>query len=417
MKKAGIAVLCLCITCGAIGLILFNVWYKFAPTPIKGSWIQTTETDLSKVITIWFDDFFDQYEGIQVPFDFRIKDREIKEIAVLDQENAYVQLDYLFKPVSQNNNVIAYYGGIAQGDGWYSSQIVVQLRKTSEGFIIGNKLTPAGYQIMSDPSLQVPQTPQYAMADEEETYVFQKQKLYVTYDKGATLTQVPVPYEDIAGTNGSSYNELLPAHGFIVSKTFTAFVCYDDTGSYLLYSEDQGVSWNTSRILPVTYRGDSLYLSKTNQGCYITLATDRSLGHEYYSTYQSSDLEQWEYLSGDVLTEKQKVIFLDNGVGYIHAGHDENRNALVYYTKDNGATYTTLVIPAYETTFVGSTIKPFIDMEDVYQENGKTYMVIGQGSQGDYAQNKVLVKGLYESIDGVSFQFVKEIDDSPTLAG
>ena len=118
------------------------------------------------------------------------------------------------------------------------------------------------------------------MADEKETYVFHDSTLYVTYDKGTTLLEVPVPYKDIAGTNNELYNELLPAHGYIVTKAFTAFICYDDDGSYMLYSKDAGKNWNKSRILPTSYRGETLYLSKTENSCYITIATDRSLGHE-----------------------------------------------------------------------------------------------------------------------------------------
>ena len=44
-------------------------------------------------------------------------------------------------------------------------------------------------------------------------------------------------------------------------------------------------------------------------------------------------------------------------------------------------------------------------------------MVVGQGNDGDYMRNNIRYKGLYESDDGITFRFKKEIDDSPKLAG
>ena len=65
---------------------------------------------------------------------------------------------------------------------------------------------------------------------------------------------------------------------------------------------------------------------------------------------------------------------------------------------------------------VGS-FKPFVQMEYVYQERGITYMIVAQGTDGDYIKNNALVKGRYKSKDGINFTFDKEISDSPTLAG
>ena len=56
-------------------------------------------------------------------------------------------------------------------------------------------------------------------------------------------------------------------------------------------------------------------------------------------------------------------------------------------------------------------------MEYVYQERGITYMIVAQGTDGDYMKNNALVKGRYKSKDGINFTFDKEISDSPTLAG
>ena len=45
-------------------------------------------------------------------------------------------------------------------------------------------------------------------------------------------------------------------------------------------------------------------------------------------------------------------------------------------------------------------------------------MVVGQGSDGDYVKDGKLSEALYQSADGVTFTFVKEIaDDTPEEAG
>ena len=417
MKKIGLALLCLLMACGVSAMVLYGIWNQYNPTAIIGSSIQTENTDVKKVTEQWFAEFFKQYEGPFVPFEFRIRDKRVKTIEVLNKEEGFVQLDYEFRPASDNPYVTSYYTAALQENGWYVAQVVLQLEKTLNGYTVKNKMSPVQYQIQTDPSLRKPPTTHYATADRKETYAFSQNQLYVTYDAGKIFTEVPLPYEDIAGTNNSTYNELLPAHGYIVSRDFTAFVCYDETGSYLQYSEDMGKTWEKSRIISRTYRGDTLYLSKTENSCYITLATDRSLGHEYYSTFKSSDLKTWKQLFGKVLNEKRDIIFLSDETAYIGAGTDEQGNPLVYYTEDDGNTYTTLTIPAHEVERLGSSFKPFVQMEYVYQERGITYMIVAQGTDGDYIKNNALVKGRYKSKDGINFTFDKEISDSPTLAG
>ena len=418
MKKWMIALLAFVLSCGIMAGVLLISWKNFTPQAIAGSWIQTTETNLKKVSEEWFDEFFQQYEGVLVPFDYRINDKKIDTIEILDQSQGYVQLDYSIRFASANNTSISYYGAVPQQDDWYSAQVVLKLAAEGDGYRITQKLSPVQYQIKSDSSLNESQpTTQYAMSDQEETYFFQQQKLYVTYDHGATSKEVPLPYEDIAGTNNGLYNEVLPSHGYLVSKAWTGFVAYDTSGSYLIYSKDQGATWNRLYILDKNYRGDSLYLSYTNTGCYVTLATDRSLGHEYYATFYTEDFKSWKQMDSEMLQGKEHPVFLDDGIVYAEAGYDEQRNACFYYSEDSGKTYQKYTVEDYSVEILGKESHPFIEMEYVYKKDGVTYMIIGQGPEGDYAVDRVIVKGLYRSQDGIHFTFEKNIDDSLTLAG
>lgn len=417
MKKLMIACAGLCIASAFMATTLYIAWTTFQPVAIVASSIQSDETDLEKISEAWFDDFFKQYEGIFTPFDYRITDKKINTIEVLDQVNGFVQIDYQVKPASVNVLSQTYYAAQEQ-DGVYKIQVVLQFVKSGDTFIVNDKMTPAAYQIGADPSIREPQTQHYAMADEDETYFFDKKKLYVTYNHGESSVEVPIDYEDIAGTNNSLYNELLPAYGYIVSKAFTAFIAYDEYGCYMRYSEDEGSTWKTSRIYNNRYRSETVYLSKTNSGCYVNIATDRSLGSEYYTTFKTSDYETWTPLSGDALADKDMVIFFDNQIGYSSAGTTQDKQAKFYYIEQDGAKYQVITLPKQEVSFLDMMITPFVQMEYVYLEDGKTYMVVGQGSNGDYMKDKHFMNALYVSNDGINFVFEKEIAaDSLTLAG
>lgn len=420
MKKAGIVVLGLVLGCLVMAGILCVSWNHYAQKAILGSRVQTAQTDIKAVTNAWFQAFFKQYEGLQVPFDYRLTGYQVQKISVLNQKDSVVQLDYLIKPASPNQELLRYYNAYQVSPtqkGWYGAQVVLQFEKTTDGYIVKDKMSPVQYQIQTDPTLREPQTTHYAAADKKDTYFFDQEKLYVTYDKGQTRHEVPVSYEEAAGTNNDTYNELLPAHGYIVSEAFTAFVFYDNEGSFLLYSTNQGATWEKSRIAAVIYHSENIYLEKTNTGCYVTLAVDRSLGDEYYGTYKTTDFKTWTALPGKVLPDKEQVVFLDNKVGYIGAGRDQQNNILVDYTQDDGETYRRLVVPAQQVNFQGTVLYPFKEMEYVYQENGKTYMIVSQGQDGDYGKNGVLAKALYESSDGITFTFMKELYDAPVLAG
>ena len=417
MKKLRVAILWILCIFLCTGIITMITWYRFTPKSIAGSSITTEETDITKVTTSWFDDFFSQYEGPFVPFTYRIKDKKIENISVLDEEQNLIQIDYLIKPVSNNLQFITYYTASPQNDGWYLSQDVLQWEKENNTYTIVSRISPVQYQIQTDESLRTPQIQHYAMADEEETYVFQNEKLYVTYDHGKNLIEVPIAYEDIAGTNNGLYDEQLPEHGYIVQKDFTGFVGYDQNGSYLIYSKDMGNNWQTQRLFPVNYRSENIYFNKTETKYYLTLALDRSLGNDYYATYVSNNLKDWISIKNTELNNLTPVSFISDGVGYFQVGTSENGDILVYYTQDEGNSYQTITIPAHETTFLGNTIKPFKEMEYVYKDNNKIYMVVSQGEFGDYAKDNSLVKGLYESSDGINFTFVEEFTEPVTLAG
>lgn len=143
MKKIGLALLCLLMACGVSAMVLYGIWNQYNTTAIIGSSIQTENTDVKKVTEQWFAEFFKQYEGPFVPFEFRIRDKRVKTIEVLNKEEGFVQLDYEFRPASDNPYVTSYYTAALQENGWYVAQVVLQLEKTLNGYTVKQNVTGA----------------------------------------------------------------------------------------------------------------------------------------------------------------------------------------------------------------------------------------------------------------------------------
>lgn len=390
----------------------------YRPTDIIGSSCESTSLDLNDVAKQWFQDYMKQYKGIQVPSKYRLLDAEIKTIDVLDEEHKFVQIDFQLRPKKANSKLILMLGiGKDEGSEWYSEQRVLQFEKTNTTYTVIDAMLPAAYQIASDPNLAIEgkQPTQYLMADKDETYTFQNNKLYVTYDHGKTLVEVPIPYEDIV----TSMRAYLPENSYVVRKNATGFIGYNQNGSYLIYSNDQGVTWNTVSISKRP--GDGLsFLSATDQGWYATVRVDRSLGHDYYATYFVNEGQDVVQMKGEAFEHDQfsTLQFFDQQVAYFGLPNNaSDGNATLLYSLDNGAHVQTITLPKVDATTQALGYNPFIEVETIYKEDGRVLVIVGQGDNGDYAKNNNLVKALYQSDDGVTFTFVKEVFDEAVLAG
>ena len=57
----------------------------------------------------------------------------------------------------------------------------------------------------------------------------------------------------------------------------------------------------------------------------------------------------------------------------------------------------------------GTYYNPFVVPEEIYEKEGKLFMEVGQGSDGDYYGADGLCNGLYESVDhGKNWTYIKE---------
>lgn len=396
------------------------VWSLFSPAAIVGDTVVCASDDLETISRKWFDEYFSDLKGWTVPYNYRIEKAEITSAEILtDLEEPYIQLDYQVYAASANNGVM-YNLELMQTNERrvYTGQMVLRWEQTDwNTWQIAEKLRPVQYQIMT-PEYQeeanMPQTQHYKFqSDKEMTYYIQDETLYVTYDGGETFQEVPDGYEKVCKETNDTYDELLDDNSYIVTEEFTGFIGYTDQGTELIYSEDKGGTWQESLITENGYKAAS-FLSRQNGVCYVTFATDRALGSDYYGSWWSEDLNTWTYITtGDMpLSNLTCVYWASDGTGYYARGE------LLYRMAGREGGLEELTWPEAVEVTESLGFNPFDSIDRFYEEDGVLYMVVGQGSDGDYVKDGKLSEALYQSADGVTFTFVKEIaDDTPEEAG
>ena len=379
----------------------------------------------------WFADYSDALQGMNVPYEYRIYDAVLNQVEVLD-DNGYVQLDYTMVPATVNSEIIqnlelVYLDG--QGaDGvlsgissryLYQGQMVVRLEEENGIYAITEKMRPVEYQIQSpefQEEIRTPKTQHYAMrTDRKETYYIDDGVLYVTYDGGETFAEVPDGYERVCRETNGLYDENLEDGSYLVSPEFTAFLGFDSEGTVLIYSTDQGETWQESRITDLGYKAGT-FLSRIGDGCATVFAMERSLGTDYYGIWMTDDMKTWRQISTgeNMMTNVSAAFWADAQTGYYASGQEQS----VYYrTADQGRTWQEIALPQADAVIEKMGYNPFDRVEQFYLEDGVYYMVVGQGDDGDYTDQGKPIKALFRSEDGEQFTFEKEITDSLQEAG
>lgn len=420
MKKflGGIIGFLMCII--VVGAVHIIEWYHFEPPKSVGHVCKSVtvnlEMDLVKASEEWFDSYMDGLMGWRVPYSYRIEKASLNDVELL--EHSCVQLNYTIWPSSANQEIMSNMrlaGTPARYK--YTGQIVLRWSMGNGRLTIAETMSPVQYQIQTpefQEEIRAPQTEHYEMADDEPmTYYIRDEVLYVTYDSGKHFVEVPGGYEGVCRTLNGTYDELLAYNSYVITPEFTAFIDYSGEEATLLYSMDAGETWKRSQIAGEGFRANT-FLSKTETSCYATFAVDRALGSDFYVTYKSTDLEKWERITSpeQVWSNLNCVLWINDLTGYYSRG-----GAAFFRTVDGGANFedVQITVPQEITDALG--FNPYDTIEKIYQEDGMIYVVVGQGDDGDYVKDGELMKALFKSTDGFTFEFVEEIADSPREAG
>lgn len=419
-KRAAVAAAILIGAIILMGGIREVIWHQYKVPETVGSVLTSDSTDQESVSREWFRLYTEKLMGFSVPYDYRIVNAQITRTELLTgAPDEYVQIDYKIRVASDNNQIRGNLELISTDiPRVYHGQMVLRFSRPGEHiWKLEEKMRPVEYQIRTpgfQQEMQEPQTEHFNMkTDEPMTYYIKDETLYVTYDSGETFVEVPDGYETICGDGNGRYNELLLENSYIITREFTGFLSSGAGGAALLYSTDMGQTWEESRIGEMGNHANT-FLSKTQSGYYVTFSVDRSLGTDYYLTFFSEDLASWDEIAlpRDIMTNLDCAFWSDNDYGYYPAG-----DGTFYLAKGRGAAYQEVPYPEPQEIVERLGFNPFDTMERMYQKDGITYMVVGQGDDADYAKDGKIMKALYQSVDGENFTFVEEMNDEPEQAG
>ncbi|XME04460.1 hypothetical protein QYZ88_018380 (plasmid) [Lachnospiraceae bacterium C1.1] len=153
---------------------------------------------------------------------------------------------------------------------------------------------------------------------------------------------------------------------------------------------------------------------------YAMVGVDRALGSSFYVLLSFSDPSDQDTVT---LVNKDPYngsgggsLFLtfidDSDLGFSCLTFSGGSEGYLYRTDNRGKSFTEISIPSPKVKLSdGKFYNPFVMPEKVWREDGKVYLKVGQGPDGDYYSEELGGKayGLYVSDnDGKTFEFLRE---------
>lgn len=152
------------------------------------------------------------------------------------------------------------------------------------------------------------------------------------------------------------------------------------------------------------YGADCIYRKKDGtELCMV--GVDRAAGSSYYALLQAENGKYTEIVNRDPYLgagggAKWLDFLEDEKTGFSCLAYSGGSKGCLYRTEDGGVSFEEITWPSGKKELPDGTLyNPFIMPEKVWEENGKLYMMVSQGPEGDYYEEGVWVYGLYESED------------------
>ena len=174
--------------------------------------------------------------------------------------------------------------------------------------------------------------------------------------------------------------------------------------------DEEAVRYYLSLEPDCTYQAD-------NGVEYRMVPVDRACGSSFYVLVGTDDqgksacmVNTDPYLGSG--GEAKWIQFLSDGkTGFSCLAYSGGAYGSLYRTEDGGKTFTNVEWPSAKAKLSDGTLyNPFVMPEKVYEKDGKLYMEVGQGADGDYYGDEGYCNGLYESSDdGKTWEYVGEV--------
>ena len=440
---------------GLVGcLILSAIGFYFLGTvpmiePVGTEIVVHRGDNLESMIQVWFKSYMEGYESFLIPVKQQIKGYEVKSYTTLETgDNPVVQIDFTISPRVKNQDLTLAFEGFEE-KGEIHCQWVLWLKESvaqEETYII----TRVGRRAQYDAEIYYESGEQEKDEYEQEfieeipytqtmyTYKIDNEKCYVSYDGGQMWIEVPIDLETLVKVSDghSSYNKLQEG-SYLISPNKTAFVF---GGAYnaeekgfsplkLIYSNDQGQSWQTSVISSEVSGVRVKFISfPTSSVGYVVAAFGRTMSQEAQAIFKTVDGGiTWEYFGSTPRTSLlQAAGFITETIGFftypVVEGADTN-----FYRTDNGYIYSEINLPVIEV----DGLTPFVQPEIPYFENDELYVLVGQGgphpAEQEYSTDGVIIGGDYKggrlmakfkSNDlGMTWEFVEYVEPPVTEIG
>ena len=143
------------------------------------------------------------------------------------------------------------------------------------------------------------------------------------------------------------------------------------------------------------------------------VGVDRAAGSSFYVLLEAVDGINTSVINADPYLGHgglaKWIDFLeDERIGFSCLAYSGGSLGRFFRTEDGGRSFQEITYPSAKIELPdGSLYNPFIMPDRVWEEEGKLYMMAGQGPDGDYYEDGVWVYGLYESEDmGRSWSYV-----------
>lgn len=145
---------------------------------------------------------------------------------------------------------------------------------------------------------------------------------------------------------------------------------------------------------------------------YRMVCIDAALGSRAYSLLKSTDAgASWQVQERDPFGEQWGMgidfTFLTEDYGFATLMHNGGDEADLYVTEDGGHTYHPCVFEGFSAELEdGYYYQPYDYPQMPYEEEGRLYVLCGQGADGDYAGGDAAGMALFESTDrGYTFLY------------
>lgn len=377
----------------------------------------------SAIAQQWVRGYTDQFKQKYLPGNKKLVGIKPGVIEILNEEEAIVQIDFVVEPKKKDTDYFSDWG-VKEGN-LIKCQWVLDLEVYESGMCyLQDRMSPAAYQLMIyDISGKREEEESYNEYIQEKpfektqyTYKIEGEKLFISYNEGNNWIEVPIDFEELMA--GRTYRNQLPDGSYEIKpdKTSILFGGTNEVPLTVLFSDDEGTTWEKAPLLDVIYpRYSYIHFENKNVG-YSVITFDKTMGQEASAILHTTDGGRtWENIGdgprGNLLKEAK---FFENGLGFFSYPYIEGNDTNLYRTEDGGKTFEPVIVePQQLNSDIGLEWKDIFKEANVPEINGEVMtLLVSQGADGDYKGGNLMAR--YESKDlGKTWIYIDQVKPAP----